>query len=192
MKPIILASSSLRRKELLENIGLKFTIDPVELDEALDRSLEPLKLAKNISMEKARIAATRHPDCIIIAADTFGVLEGKILGKPHTEAEARSMLKLMNGKCHEVITGFAILDTGSEKTSSKAVVTRVYFRKLTNNEIDTYVRSGEPLDKAGAYAIQALGALLVERIEGDYFNVMGLPLCALAGELKKFGVDLLC
>lgn len=192
MKPIILASSSLRRKELLENIGLKFTIDPVELDEALDRSLEPLKLAKNISMEKARIAATRHPDCIIIAADTFGVLEGKILGKPHTEAEARSMLKLMNGKCHEVITGFAILDTGSEKTSSKAVVTRVYFRKLSNNEIDAYVRSGEPLDKAGAYAIQALGALLVERIEGDYFNVMGLPLCALAGELKKFGVDLLC
>jgi len=191
MKPIILASSSLRRKELLENIGLKFTIDPVELDEALDRSLEPLKLAKNISMEKARIAATRHPDCIIIAADTFGVLEGKILGKPHTEAEARSMLKLMNGKCHEVITGFAILDTGSEKTSSKAVVTRVYFRKLSNNEIDAYVRSGEPLDKAGSYAIQELGSLLVEKIEGDYFNVMGLPLCALASELKKFGVDLL-
>ncbi len=191
MKPIILASSSLRRKELLENIGLKFTIDPVELDEALDRSLEPLKLAKNISMEKARIAATRHPDCIIIAADTFGVLEGKILGKPHTEAEARRMLKQMSGKCHEVITGFTILDTGSEKTSSKAVVTRVYFRKLSNNEIDAYVRSGEPLDKAGSYAIQELGSLLVEKIEGDYFNVMGLPLCALAGELKKFGVDLL-
>ena len=192
MKPIVLASSSPRRREILEKTGLNFTVDTVELDERLENSLTPLKLVKKLSVKKAAIAAARHPGSIVIAADTVGFLDGKILGKPRSEADARKMLSFMNGKCHKVVTGFTIVDTVSGKKTSSAVETSVYFRKLSRNEIDAYVRSGEPLDKAGAYAIQGLGALLVEKIEGDYFNVMGLPLSALAIALKKFGVDLLC
>ncbi|MCX6005144.1 MAG: Maf family protein [Chloroflexi bacterium] len=191
MKPIILASASLRRRELLENIGLKFTVDPVETEEDLSRDLEPRKLAKIISREKAGVAAARHRDAVIIAADTFGVIEGKLLGKPKNKLQARQMLKLLSGKPHTVITGFTIMDSGTGKICSKAVVTKVYFRKLSGVEIDAYVRSGEPMGKAAGYAIQGLGSLLVERIEGDYFNVMGLPVGALAAELKKFGIDLL-
>jgi len=191
MKPVILASASPRRRELLENIGLKFSVDPAETDEDLGRDVEPRKLAKLISHEKAVAAAARHRDAVIIAADTFGVIRGKLLGKPQNKAQAREMLKLLSGKSHTVITGFTILDSGSGRTSSAAVTTRVRFRKLTAGEIDAYVRSGEPMGKAAGYAIQGLGSLLVEGIEGDYFNVMGLPVGALAAELKKFGIDIL-
>ncbi|MDD5313078.1 MAG: Maf family protein [Dehalococcoidia bacterium] len=191
MKPVILASASPRRRELLENIGLKFSVDPVETDEGLDRDVEPRKLAKLISREKAVAAAARHRDAVIIAADTFGVMRGKLLGKPVNRAEAREMLKLLSGKSHTVITGFTIMDSGSGRTCSRAVTTRVSFRKLSEAEIDTYVRSGEPMGKAAGYAIQGLGSLLVEGIEGDYFNVMGLPVGALAAELKKFGIEVL-
>ena len=111
--------------------------------------------------------------------------------KPRDEKEAGKMLRILNGKAHSVITGFTILDTGSGRKLSRAVETKVYFKKLGNEEIKDYVRSGEPLDKAGAYAVQGLGAVLIEKIEGDFFNVMGLPLCALTEGLKKFGVYVL-
>ncbi len=136
-------------------------------------------------------AASWATNAIVIAADTFGVFDGRILGKPHTEEEARRMLEALNGKSHSVITGFSVIDTGTNKVLSKSVETRVYIRKLTPAEIDAYVRSKEPLDKAGAYAIQGLGAVIVERIEGDYYNVVGLPLSALAEALKVFGIDVL-
>jgi len=190
IKTIVLASSSPRRKELLESIGLKFVVDPVEVAEDLKRKLKPAELAKTISLEKARAAASRHPGCIIIAADTFGLLNGEIMGKPRDEEEARRMLRSLGGRCHRVVTGFTILDTETSKAISKAVETKVYFRELDSEEIEAYVKTGEPLDKAGAYAIQGLGALLVERIEGDYYNVIGLPLSSLALELKRFGVKL--
>ena len=189
-KTVVLASSSPRRRELLENIGLKFRVDAAEINEDHGRRLKPAELAKIISLEKARAAASRHPDCIIIAADTFGLLNSEIMGKPADENEACLMLGRLSGKCHRVVTGFTILDTETGQAVSKAVETRVYFRKLDSQEIETYVKTGEPLDKAGAYAIQGLGALLVERIEGDYYNVIGLPLSALARELKGFGVKL--
>ena len=188
MNKIILASASPRRKELLAQIGLKFEIDPANGEEEIIEGIEPHQLVKNISLEKAKSVAAKHVDAIIIAADTIGVLNGKILCKPHTIEEARKILSLINGKAHTVITGFTIIDTGTNKTLSKSVETLVYIKQLTSAEIDAYVKTGEPMDKAGAYGIQGRGALIVERIEGDYYTVVGLPLFALAETLKEFGI----
>jgi len=143
-----------------------------------------------LSLNKARAAAARHAGSIIIAADTIGVLDGRILGKPLDASHARKMLAQMSGRCHRVITGFTVIDSATGKTVSRTVETKVYFRKLSRAEIVRYVETGEPLDKAGAYAIQGLGALLVERIEGDYNNVIGLPLTALVQVLRSFGIRL--
>ena len=191
MKTIILASASPRRKELLKQIGLKFKVVPSEYEESLDSGLDPHELAQRLSLEKANSVARIQPDALVIAADTLGVLNGKVLGKPHTESEARKMLAMLSGKAHSVITGFTIMDAATNKSLTRTVETRVYLRKLTSGEIDAYVKSGEPLDKVGGYAIQGLGAVIVERIEGDYFNVVGLPLRALAKSLKEFGVKVL-
>jgi septum formation protein len=191
MKTIILASASPRRKSLLEQIGLKFKVDPSDYEEKLEPGRDPREQAQMISLAKAESVASRHKNSIIIAADTFGVLNGKIIGKPHTEKEAKIMLKELSGKSHTVITGFTIIDTGNNKKISKSTETRVYFRELTPDEIDWYVSSGEPLDKAGAYAIQGLGAVVVEKIEGDYNNVIGLPLSDVTEALKEFGVNVL-
>lgn len=191
MKKIILASASPRRKELLEKIGVKFDVEPSHHQETLDITSEPHRLAQRLSFEKAQAIARNHRDALIIAADTIAVLDSQILGKPRTETEARRMLEALNGKWHSVITGFTIMDTGSGKTVSRTVETRVYLRKLTPDEINAYIASKEPLDKAGGYAIQGLGAVIVDRIEGDYYNVIGLPLSALAECLKEFGVNIL-
>ncbi len=191
MKPIILASASPRRKELLTQIGLKFEAEPSNFREEMHPELTLQQLARFFSREKAQAVARRHGNALVIAADTFGVFRGQILGKPHTEAEARDTLTMLNGKMHTVITGFTIIDTETNRTISRSVATRVYFRRLTTTEINAYVKSQEPLDKAGAYAIQGLGSVIVKRIEGDYYNVIGLPLCALVQSLKKFGIDVL-
>jgi septum formation protein len=191
MKRIVLASASPRRKELLEQIGLQFEVEPSNYDEEITSASEPHETARRLSLGKARAAARKHRNAIIIAADTFVVFGDRILGKPHSNAEAREMLRALNGQAHSVITGFTILDTETGKVTSRSVETRVHMRKLTLREIDGYVRTKEPLDKAGGYAIQGLGAVLVERIEGDYSNVVGLPLSALAESLKEFGVDVL-
>jgi septum formation protein len=191
MKKIILASASPRRRELLALTGLKFKVDPGDYQEDMSIPLDPHRLSRFLSLEKAKDVAARHRDALIIAADTFIVFRGSLLGKPHTKREARRMLLMLSGRRHSVITGFTILDTASGKRLSRSVETTVFFRKLTGKEIDAYVRSGEPLDKAGAYAIQGLGAIVVRKIEGDYFNVIGLPLNALAEGLKKFGIQIL-
>jgi septum formation protein len=191
VRKVVLASASPRRKELLEKIGLIFVVDPSEYPEDLTGDMNPLDFAKAISLEKAKTVASKYPDSLIIAADTFGVLRGKIIGKPHTAEEACQMLSTLSGKSHRVITGFTILDTKSQHTITRVVETRVYFSKLSDEEIDNYVKSGEPLDKAGAYAIQGLGSVIVEKISGDYYNVMGLPLQALTESLKEFGIHIL-
>jgi septum formation protein len=191
MKKIILASGSPRRKELLEKIGLKFEVAAGDIEEDLNNGLPPRKLAEKLSLDKAGAAALKYSDAVIIAADTLGVFEGKIIGKPHTPSVARKMLSMLSGKMHLVITGYTILDTGTRKSITKSVTTKVYFRRLTEAEIEAYVKTGEPLDKAGAYAIQGLGALIVEKIEGDYYNVIGLPLSSLMESLKEFGVKVL-
>jgi septum formation protein len=190
-KKIILASSSPRRKELLSLTGLKFTVDSGDFEEKMTSSIPPRALARRLSRGKAETVALKYRNALVIAADTFIVFRGKLLGKPHTRKEAVKMLRTLNGKMHSVITGFTILDTASGKKTSRSVETRVHFRKLTAPEILAYARTGEPLDKAGGYAIQGLGSLLISGIEGDYFNVIGLPLAALAAALRDFGVFVL-
>jgi len=188
---IVLASASPRRKALLEQIGLEFTVDARVREDTEFIGQEPHHLAREISLQKAESVANSYPDAIIIAADTFGVIDGHITGKPRSESEARAILTSLSGKSHTVITGFTLLDTLTRKAVSRSVETTVYMKRITKTEIEAYVQTGEPLDKAGAYAIQGLGAVLVEKIKGDYFNVMGLPLYALAEVLKEFGVNVL-
>jgi septum formation protein len=190
-KEIILASASPRRKELLKLIGLRFKIDPGDYKENMNLKLSPHKLARALSLEKAKSVAGKYNNAIIIAADTFVIIRGQLLGKPHTEEETKRMLVLLNGATHSVITGFTILDTDTGKKISRSVETKVTFKNLTEKEIDAYVKTKEPLDKAGAYAIQGLGSILVKRIEGDYFNVIGLPLCPLVECLAEFGIQVL-
>jgi septum formation protein len=191
MKRIVLASASPRRAELLRQIGLRFTVDPSNHEETPEAGLEPERLAMVLSMKKARVTARRHRNAIIIAADTIGVLNGRVIGKPESAADARRMLRSLSGKTHSVITGFTVYDTGAGRIATRAVETMVHFRRLTAAEIDAYVATGEPMDKAGAYGIQERGAVFIDRIEGDYFNVIGLPLCALAETLKEFGVEVM-
>lgn len=191
MKKIILASASPRRKEILGITGLKFDVCTSDYEEDLSLKLNPRELARFLSRKKAGAVAHRHKNAIIIAADTFIVFKNRLLGKPHTDKEAEKMLRMLNGKAHSVITGFTVLDTGSGKKLSRSVETKVYFKSLSSEKINAYVRSKEPLDKAGAYAIQGLGAVFIEKIEGDFFNVVGLPLCALVESLKRFGVNVL-
>lgn len=190
-KEIILASASPRRKELLELIGLQFKVDPGDYKEDMNLKLSPHGLARALSLEKAKSVAGKYNNAIIIAADTFVIIRGQLLGKPHTEEEARRMLVLLDSATHSVITGFTILDTDTGKKISRSVETKVTFKKLTEKDIDAYVKTKEPLGKAGAYAIQGLGSILVKRIEGDYFNVIGLPLCPLVECLAEFGIRIL-
>ncbi|MBI5848056.1 MAG: septum formation inhibitor Maf [Nitrospirae bacterium] len=190
-RTIILASASPRRKELLSLIGLKFRVDVSDYEEDLGLKLKPHELAQYLSFEKARAVADKHRDAVIIAADTFIVFRGKLLGKPHTHKEAMRMLTLLNGKSHSVITGYTVFDTNTGKKSSRSIETKVWFRKMADAELRAYVRTEEPLDKAGAYAIQGIGSLIVKKIEGDYFNVIGLPVSSLAATLKKFGINVL-
>ena len=191
MKRIVLASASPRRAELLRQIGLRFTVDPSNHEETPEAGLEPERLAMVLSMKKARVTARRHRNAIIIAADTIGVLNGRVIGKPESAADARRMLRSLSGKTHSVITGFTVYDTDAGRIATRAVETMVHFRRLTAAEIDAYVATGEPMDKAGAYGIQERGAVFIDRIEGDYFNVIGLPLCALAETLEEFGVEVM-
>ncbi len=191
MRDIVLASASPRRKELLAITGLQFTVCESDYEEDLTLPLQPRKLARVLSRKKAEDVARRFENSLIIAADTFIVFRDSLLGKPRNERDAGMMLKMLSGKSHSVITGFTLIDTGSEKHLSRSVETKVYFKKLAAKEIRAYVRSKEPLGKAGAYAIQGLGSVFIEKIEGDYFNVVGLPLCALAESLKKFEIDVM-
>jgi septum formation protein len=191
MKRIILASASPRRKELLEQIGLQFEVEPSNYEEDIAPASESHETAKKLSLGKARAAARKHRNAIIIAADTFVVFGDRILGKPRTDAEAREMLRALSGQAHSVITGFTILDTETGKVLSRSVETRVHMKTMKLKDIDSYVRSKEPLGKAGGYAIQGRGAVLVERIEGDYCNVVGLPLSAMAESLREFGIHVL-
>jgi len=148
-------------------------------------------LVKSLSAAKAITVARKHKDALVIAADTVIEIEGGILGKPQTDAEATEMLSLLQGRTHKVITGFTVIDSEAQTTISHSIETTVHLRRLTSDEIEAYVRSGEPLGKAGGYAIQGLGAVIVEGIEGDFYNVVGLPVTALTEVLKDFGVSVL-
>lgn len=188
---IILASQSPRRKELLERMGIKDfeTISP-NVDESAFHGLPPEELVRRLSAEKAAAVAGKvGKDAIVIAADTVVALEGAVLGKPADELDAFKMLSALSGVRHQVYTGVTVCRGGEKQTAHE--VTDVTFRELSEREIEDYISTGEPMDKAGAYGIQGYGALLIQGISGDYYNVMGLPVCRLSGMLSRFGVDCL-
>ncbi len=191
MANIILASQSPRRRELLEKMGIRdFSILVPDAEETLKEGLTPQETVEHISRQKSEAAAALvSAQDIVITADTMVFLGGEKLGKPHDEEHAFRMLRALSGNRHEVCTGVTVRRGDQSETFS--VTTGVYFRETTDSELRAYIASGEPMDKAGAYGVQGLGCLLVERIEGDYYNVMGLPVERLGRVLTHFGVELL-
>ena len=183
MKKIILASASPRRKELLETAGLEFEICVSDADESVPGGTLPVDAAKMTATKKALAVAESHKDDIVIGADTIVVAGGKILGKPKNEANAEAMLTMLSGIEHEVITGVCL--ASGEEIISFAQISKVKFYDLSAEEIRAYVATKEPMDKAGAYGIQGKGCTLVEKIEGDYFNIVGLPVARVAREINK-------
>ena len=190
-KPIILASNSPRRRELLRQIGVAFTSDPADVDERILPGEDAEAYAVRVALDKACVAAGRAGNGIVVAADTIVVFGDTILGKPADVRDAERMLGMLSGGVHRVISGLAVVDAKTGRTQTGVAVTTVWFRDLAPEEIRSYVSTGEPLDKAGAYGIQEKGSLLVEKIEGCYFNVVGLPLSLLGKMLREFGVNLL-
>ena len=188
---IILASGSPRRRELLERMGIrKFTVLSTHADETLEDGLPPAEQVERLSRRKADAAAAQvDSEALVIAADTVVAMDGAILGKPESEDEAFRMLAALSGVRHQVYTGVTVERNG--KVLTRHEVTSVDFRPLETEEIELYIATGECMDKAGAYGIQGYGALLVEGITGDYYNVMGLPVARLSGMLREFGVDCL-
>ena len=189
MRKLILASTSPRRKEILEKLTIPFETQNSDFEEDMSQDLSAEDLAKSLSFGKAKAVADKNPDAIVIGADTFVYFGGKKVGKPKDSEDAKMMLKEMSGKPHSVFTGYTIIDTSSGKVITKVIETKVYFKSLSEKQIEDYVATGEPLDKAGSYALQGLGAILIDRIEGDFFNVMGLPLSSLSDSLNEFGVS---
>jgi MAF protein len=186
---IVLASASPRRRELLETLGVKYEILPALGPEQPPEGADAEQTVRALSRSKALEVARKRPDAVVVGADTVVVCDGKILGKPRDEENARQMLRMLSGRDHSVFTGVTLVC--GEKVLTEAEQTKVFFRAITDEEITRYIATGEPMDKAGAYACQGLASLFVERIEGDYFNVVGLPLYRLGQMLEKMGVTLL-
>lgn len=187
---IILASKSPRRRELLSRMGLEFSVRTAHIDESMDPFRHPADEVARVSLLKAEAVLPQcEPNDLIISADTIVVCESLMMGKPHSESEAFSMLRRLSGRDHQVMTGLTVLCGGS--VENLTVTTTLRFRHLSDEEIRAYIATGEPMDKAGAYGIQGFAAMFVVGLDGDYYNVMGLPVCTLTMILRKFGVKLL-
>jgi len=189
---LILASASPRRKELLEQIGLPFSVMPSSVEETIKPDETPENMVIRLSLDKAHDIA-QSPDISarwIIGSDTIVVCNGQIFGKPSDDEDAATMLRQLSGTSHQVVSGYAVIDRQQQVQRTEAVTTKVFFRQLTEEEITRYIATREPADKAGAYAIQGIGACFVSGIEGSYTNVVGLPLCRLTLTLKELGVPL--
>ena len=184
--PLILASQSPRRKELMGLFGIPFEIRVADIDETMDHAMPAQQEVARVSRLKA-LAVPRSADDVVVAADTIVVCQGKVLGKPHSEAEARQMLQLLSGRDHQVMTGVTVLRGQREVVFTE--ITDLHFRELSDREIGRYIATGEPMDKAGAYGIQGGAALFCEKMHGDYYNVMGLPVCRLGQVLKELAPD---
>ena len=180
---VILASQSPRRKELLGILDIPFTIRVADIDETMDSAKPPFDEVARVSRLKAK-AIKAEKDDIVIAADTIVVCDDQVLGKPTDKDDAFRMLRILSGRAHQVMTGITVLQ--GEKEISHTEVTEVFFRPLSDKEIWNYIATNEPMDKAGSYGIQQKGALFVERVCGDYFNVVGLPICRLGQILEEF------
>lgn len=193
-KPLfVLASKSPRRKELLQKIGINAQIIPSNVDESAYNKLDPQKMVTQLAMVKAAdVARDFRGNTYVIGADTCVCLDGKVFGKPQSMEEAENMLKKLSGRTHQVYTGYCVISCSDGKAVSKYCATDVTFRTLTDKEIKAYVKTRECMDKAGAYGIQEKGAIFVEKIDGDYSSVVGLPVCALARLLsEEFSIDII-
>ena len=168
-------------------MGLEFTVQTADIDETMDPSQTPAHEVAAVSARKAEKIAAQHPQDVIVSADTIVVIDGKILGKPKDEQDAARMLRLLSGRTHTVYTGLTVHANG--KANTQVVSTGVTFRALSDAEIAAYIETKEPMDKAGAYGIQGVGGAFVHRIEGDFYNVMGLPLCTLCKMLEEIGAQ---
>lgn len=189
---LILASQSPRRRALLERLGVPFTVEPSGVDETVSEALSPEDITKELAIRKGQAVSATHPDALVLSADTIVERDGVILNKPKDSEEAAAMLSYLSGNAHTVLTGIALQHQASARTVVETESTRVYFAPLTPDEIDGYVASGSPLDKAGGYGIQDdHGAVFVQRIEGDYYNVVGLPLHRLYQMLRIHFTDLM-
>jgi septum formation protein len=185
---VILASQSPRRRELLGLFHIPFIVRVADIDETMNDKGDPFSEVAAVSYKKA-MAVEREPEDLVIAADTIVVCQGKILGKPGSEEEAAAMLRLLSGGDHQVMTGMTVLKGDQVRTCTE--VTDLHFRELSEKEIRDYVATGEPMDKAGAYGIQGGAALFCPRMVGDYYNVMGLPVCRLAEILKELAPEIM-
>ncbi|HTL94608.1 MAG TPA: nucleoside triphosphate pyrophosphatase [Gemmatimonadaceae bacterium] len=185
---VVLASASPRRHELLGMIGIAHEVDPADIDESVRAGESDTDYALRLATEKGVAVAARHPDALVIAADTVVVVDGRIFGKPVDGADACRMLRVLSGRTHVVHTAVAVVRDAGRRVESEVESTRVTFRELDDGEVAAYVATGEPMDKAGAYGIQGYGATIVERVEGDYFTVMGLALRQLVSLLERVGV----
>ena len=184
MAEIILASASPRRKELLATAGLDFTVKVADVDEKIEEGLTPDAVVMSLALQKAQAVALENPDSVVIGADTVVVLDGKILGKPESEKNAVEMLTALSGRSHIVYTGVALIK--GDKVKNFCEATQVEFYDLTKEEIEAYVATKDCMDKAGAYGIQSRGCVLISKIDGDYFNVVGLPVSKVYRELRDF------
>ena len=182
---VILASASPRRRELLTLIGIKHEVRPADIDESLLPGEKPAGHAERLARTKAHTIAERERDAVVIAADTIVVVDGEVLGKPRDRTEAHVMLRCLSGRSHTVLTAIAVARAGRTESAVESV--DVTFCALTDEEIDSYIATGEPMDKAGAYGIQGYGATIVTRVDGDYFSVMGLGLHRLVELLDRIG-----
>lgn len=181
---IVLASASPRRRELMKLITEDFKVIPTDVDETLPEDIEPLEASEYLAGIKAQSAVESCPEDIVIGCDTTVIIDDKILGKPKDSSQCRKYLEMLSGRTHKVVTSCVIIHKRSRCVFSE--VTEVTFRKLSDRDIEWYISTGEPFDKAGGYGIQGKGSLLIEKINGDYFNVVGLPVSRLNQELKIF------
>jgi len=185
---LILASRSPRRRDLLNQAGLTFTVIPSTVDERAVAVASPEEHVRLLAEAKAGEVAQRFPESWVIGADTVVLVNKTVLGKPRTQSEARYMLEALSGKTHRVLTGYCICCKNAKRSFSRTVETKVTFKPLTDTEMDWYVSTREPFDKAGGYAAQGLGTFLIKRVEGSYTNVVGLPVCEVVDYLVKQGV----
>jgi len=185
---LILASSSPRRRYLLEQAGLTFTVIPSTVDESSVPADTPEDHVRLLAGAKAKEISESYPESWVIGADTIVLIDGNILGKPDSATQARQMLETLSGKTHRVLTSFCVCCKSNGRTSIETVESKVLFKTLSDGEIDWYIRTGEPFDKAGGYAVQGLGSFFVKRIEGSYTNVVGLPICEVMEYLLSEGV----
>src|SRR3954469_14140774 len=185
---IILASASPRRAELLRSAAIPFTVDVANVAEALHRGETPAQHAERLARRKAEVVAKRNPGKLVLGADTIVVVDDEILGKPRDAADAARMLRMLSGRSHEVITGVCVarLAISNQQLATCSEQTKVFFEEIAEDEIEAYIAPGEPMDKAGAYAIQGIASRWVSRIEGDYANVVGLPVALVWKMLQKF------